>query len=63
MNANMSRLLTSLQTEDSNGKISSKVKLIDIEKKLPQEKRSLEHRLYADTYNDLNRIVHENKEY
>ena len=39
------------------------MKLIDIEKKYPKEKRSLEHRLYADTFNDLNRIVHENKDY
>jgi len=42
---------------------STKVKLIDLDKKLPEPERSHEHREYAASFNELRHIIYENQSY
>ena len=45
------------------GKPGTKVKLIDLDKRLNEQERSKEHRVYAASFNELRHIIYENQEY
>ena len=44
-------------------KPGTKVKLIDLDKRLNEPERSKEHRVYAASFNELRHIIYENQEY